>query len=89
MDSDHGHCFYMQFRDLPRTTQVAVTAWELREGQTGTVPLGGATFRLFSKRGRLKTGRQKLCLWLGVVADSSWPSTTPAKPPLSSRGELG
>ncbi|KAK9840409.1 hypothetical protein WJX74_009457 [Apatococcus lobatus] len=81
--------FTSKYRDLPRTTQVAVTAWELKEGHARAVPLGGATFCLFSKRGRLKTGRQKLCLWPGVVADPRWPSTTPGKPPLSRRGELG
>lgn len=79
----------VQYRDLPRTSQIAVTAWQLQEGHAQAVPLGGATFRLFSKRGRLKTGLQKLCLWPGVAADPLWPSSTPGKPPLSRRGELG
>ena len=52
-------------------------------------PLAGATLRLFSKRGRLKTGPQSARLWPGGAADIAWPSATPAKPPVNERGEAG
>lgn len=68
--------------------QLAVTVWEVREA-AGVQPLGGATFTLFSKKGRLKTGVQLLQLWAGREADVHWPTTTPGKVPVRERGELG
>lgn len=78
----------MQYRDLAHDTRLALTVWERAEGCPEKV-LGGTTLRLFSKKGRLKTGRQLLKLWLGREADLSQPSGTPAKEPLEARGELG
>ena len=77
-----------QVRDLSHTSQLAVTVWEAREGEARRA-LGGATLRLFSKRGRLKAGPQALRLWLGREADVALPSATPGKVPVSERGELG
>jgi phosphatidylinositol 3-kinase len=77
-----------QYCDLAHDAQLALTVWRIREGQPDK-PLGGATLRLFSKKGRLKSGRQELRLWVGREADVAWPPATPAKPPVSQRGELG
>ena len=79
---------WLQYRDLGHTAQVALTVWEVREGAPQR-PLGGATLRLFSKKGRLKTGSQELQLWPGQEADVRWPSSTPGKVPVAERGELG
>ena len=88
-DSTSAPCrICLQYRDLPHTTLLAVTVWEVSEGRS-LQPLGGATMRLFSKQGRLKTGLHKLALWQGQEADPAWPSSTPGKQPVSSRGELG
>lgn len=78
----------LQFRDLDADTQLAITIWEIAEGHPRMV-LGGSTLCLFSKKGRLKTGRQRLRLWLDREADANHPSGTPAKVPLSARGEVG
>jgi len=78
----------VQYRDLASDAQLAVTVWEVAEGRPRRA-VGGTTLRLFSKKGRMKTGRQRLRLWLGREADMSHPSGTPGKVPLSARGELG
>jgi Phosphoinositide 3-kinase C2 len=78
----------LQYRDLPETTQLALTVWEVGEGRP-LAPLAGTTMRLFSKKGRLKTGRQRLRLMRGSRADFGWPSATPAKVPVSQRGRIG
>ncbi len=78
----------MQYRDLPHTTVLAITIWAVAEGKP-VQPLGGATMRLFSKQGRLKTGLHRVRLWEGQEADKAWPSTAPGKEPLHKRGEVG
>ena len=78
-----------QYRDLGPTAQVALTVWEEREGTDGPAPLGGATFALFSKKGRLKAGAQLLRVWPGVPADVGCPTATPGKVPVVQRGEAG
>ena len=78
----------MQYRDLPHDVQLAVTAWGVAEARP-LAPLGGATMRLFSKKGRLKDGPQRLRLAVGRAADPGWPSATPGKLPLVKRSELG
>ena len=78
----------MQIRDLPSQALLAVTVWQFSEG-LAEQPLGGATMRLFSKKGRLKAGQHRLCLWVGKEADPAWPSSTPGKGPLAQRGDLG
>ena len=79
---------YMQYRDLPHTTVLAVTVWGVGEGKP-LQPVGGATMRLFSKQGRLKTGLHRLRLREGQEADGAWPSTTLGKEPIPKRGEVG
>ncbi|GAB4822067.1 hypothetical protein N2152v2_009113 [Parachlorella kessleri] len=80
--------FPIKYRDLQHVSQLALTVWEVREA-AGCRPLGGSTFTLFSKKGRLKTGIQLLQLWPGQEADVQWPTTTPGKVPVKERGELG
>ena len=77
-----------QFRDLPHNAQLAITVWG-RGLATPLRPLAGTTLRLFSKRGRLKTGRQTAQLWPGTTADTAAHSSTPGKPRASDRGESG
>ena len=81
-------CCAAQYRDLPHNVVLAVTVWQVSEGETMR-PLGGATMRLFSKQGRLKTGTHRLRLWEGQEADPAWPTTTPGKEPVNKRGEIG
>ncbi|KAL3157710.1 hypothetical protein ABBQ32_012142 [Trebouxia sp. C0010 RCD-2024] len=73
---------------MPHNAVLAVTVWQVSEGQALS-PLGGATMRLFSKQGRLKTGTHRLRLWEGREANPAWPTTTPGKEPVSTRGEMG
>ena len=73
---------------MPHNAVLAVTVWQVSEGQALRA-LGGATMRLFSKQGRLKTGTHRLRLWEGQEADPAWPTTTPGKEPVSKRGEMG
>jgi phosphatidylinositol 3-kinase len=80
--------FPVKYRDLGHDAQLALTVWEVREGEPRR-PLGGTTLRLFSKKGRLKSGPQELQLWLGRPADTVWPSSTPGKVAMAQRGELG
>lgn len=80
--------FPIKYRDLGHDAQLALTVWEAREGVPRRA-LGGTTLRLFSKKGRLKSGVQELQLWLGRGADAGWPSATPGKVPVAQRGELG
>ena len=77
-----------QYCDLAQDAQLALTVWQIQEGEAQT-PLGGATLRLFSKKGRLKSGQQELRLWPGREADMTWPPATPAKLPVAQRGEQG
>lgn len=84
----HNPPLSWQYRDLDQTAQVAFTVWEVREGRPLRA-LAGTTLRLFSKKGRLKTGSQMLRLWLPGPADHAWPSQTPGKVPVSQRGEQG
>lgn len=62
--------------------------WGLAEARP-LAPLGGATMRLFSKKARLKSGKQRLALTLGRDADFAWDSVTPGKTPLAERSDLG
>jgi phosphatidylinositol 3-kinase len=80
--------FPIKYRDLGHDAQLALTVWGVRDGASPAV-LGGTTLRLFSKKGRLKTGAQELRLWPGRTADAAWPSSTPGKVPVAQRGELG
>lgn len=79
----------LQWRDLPADAQLALTVWEVTVGLCGRQCKAGATFRLFSRKGRIKVSRHTLQMHAGQAADPGWPSQTPAKLPLAQRGELG
>ncbi|KAK9813719.1 hypothetical protein WJX73_005251 [Symbiochloris irregularis] len=81
--------FPTKWRDLPADAQLALTVWEVTVGLCGRHCRAGATFRLFSRKGRIKVARHTLQLHAGQPADPGWPSQTPAKLPLVQRGELG
>jgi len=81
--------FAPKYRDLGPTAQIALTVWEVREGEENPSPLGGTTIRLFSKKGRLKVGNHTLKLWLGQEGDITYPSSTPGKIPVAERGHAG
>eukprot|EP00873_Tetraselmis_striata_P009874 jgi/Tetstr1/430138/TSEL_019971.t1 len=85
---DEWIAFSVKIRDLLPTAQLSATVWHFSEGQA-PAPLGGATMCLFSKKGRLKTGRHTLRLWSGRVADTGYPSSTPGKEPVAGRGQIG
>lgn len=62
---------------MPWVTRVCVVLQVVEGG--GHSLLGGTTLPLFSKRGRLRTGRLLLRVWEGRPPCTQWPSTTPAK----------
>jgi phosphatidylinositol 3-kinase len=80
--------FPVNLKDLDDTSQIAVTIIEEREGEPKR-PLAGTTLKLFSKKGRLKTGTQTLRLWMGRRGDPGLPCCTPGKVPVAERGEIG
>lgn len=67
-----GLAFYL----LPFSWNVKV--WDLSCGKDDGL-IGGATILLFNNKMQLKTGKQKLRLWLGKQADGSFPTSTPGK----------
>lgn len=81
--------FPLKLRDLDSKAQMALTIMEFKEGMQQPIPLAGTTFKLFSKHGRLKTGKQSLRLWAGTMADANCPTSTPGKVPVAQRGEIG
>ncbi|EFJ26575.1 hypothetical protein SELMODRAFT_97360 [Selaginella moellendorffii] len=76
-----------KYRDLTATTQLTFTVWDVSYPRQ-EVAVGGASFRIFSKKKELKTGKQKLRLWRGRIADGAVVSSTPGKVPKHERGEL-
>ncbi|XP_050206335.1 phosphatidylinositol 3-kinase, root isoform [Mercurialis annua] len=76
-----------KYRDLTAHSQLAFTVWDVSCGKDEGL-IGGATILLFNSKMQLKTGKQKLRLWLGKEADGSFPTATPGKVPRHERGEL-
>ncbi|XP_010269374.1 PREDICTED: phosphatidylinositol 3-kinase, root isoform isoform X2 [Nelumbo nucifera] len=76
-----------KYRDLTAHSQLTLTVWDVSCGKDEGL-IGGATILLFNSKKQLKTGKQKLRLWLGKEADGSFPTTTPGKVPRHERGEL-
>jgi hypothetical protein len=68
----------IKYRDLPLSSQLAITVYDIAGPQSVAV-VGGATMRLFGKKDTLKKGKQRLFLWRGVEADGSTESETPSK----------
>ncbi|XP_024518652.1 phosphatidylinositol 3-kinase VPS34 [Selaginella moellendorffii] len=75
-----------KYRDLSLNAQLAFTVWDV-SNPLQEIAVGGSTLRLFNSKGQLKTGKQRLRLWRGRVADGSAVSTTPGKVPEGERGE--
>ena len=63
----------MQVRELLPGCVLGVTAWAQSDAHAAQL-LGGAVLPLFSKKGRLKCGLQKLKLCEGHEPDLRWPS---------------
>ncbi|EPS60252.1 phosphoinositide 3-kinase, partial [Genlisea aurea] len=76
-----------KYRDLTANSQLAVTVFDVSNGNNGEV-VGGASIHLFNMKKQLKTGKHKLRLWAGKEADGSINTTTPGKVPKQERGEL-
>ncbi|KAK9751047.1 hypothetical protein RND81_02G237800 [Saponaria officinalis] len=76
-----------KYRDLTAHSQLAFTVWDVSCGKEEGL-IGGATILLFNSKKQLRTGKQKLRLWLGKEADGGFPSSTPGKVPRLERGEL-
>lgn len=77
----------VRYRDLPPSTVVAVTVFATLE-HGATHPVGGSCAPLFSKKGRLKSGRHQLRLWSEREACGKHPHRTPGRVPASERGQL-
>ncbi len=56
----------LQYRDLPPDAALSLSIWELAEGRSLEL-VGDAAMQLFNKKGRLKTGRQQLKVWLSPL----------------------
>eukprot|EP00249_Psilotum_nudum_P022815 c28649_g1_i1 orf=409-2850(-) len=76
-----------KYRDLTADAQLALTVWDVSQPRQ-EVAIGGATLRLFNSKKQLKTGKQKLRLWRGKVADGSNPTATPGKVPKHEWGKV-
>ncbi|KMT07235.1 hypothetical protein BVRB_6g148700 isoform A [Beta vulgaris subsp. vulgaris] len=76
-----------KYRDLTAHSQLSFTVWDVSCCK-GEGLIGGATILLFNSKKQLRTGKQKLRLWLGKEADGACPSSTPGKVPRHERGEL-
>lgn len=50
---------WLQYRDLPADTYLVVSLYELSEG-CPLLLVGSSSMPMFSKKGRLKTGQQRL-----------------------------
>lgn len=68
----------IQFNDLPRTAQLALTIYDCA-GPNKLLPVGGTTVSLFSKYGVFRQGMMDLRVWPNKVADGNFPTTTPGK----------
>lgn len=76
-----------KYRDLTAHSQLAFTVWDVSCAKDEGL-IGGASILLFNSKKQLRTGKQKLRLWLGEEANGSFPSSTPGKVPRHERGEL-
>ncbi|XP_030755610.1 phosphatidylinositol 3-kinase catalytic subunit type 3 isoform X1 [Sitophilus oryzae] len=68
----------LEFCDLPRTAQLAITIYDCA-GPDKLMPVGGTTVSLFSKHGVYREGMLDLRVWPNVIADGNSPTTTPGK----------
>ncbi|XP_025833575.1 phosphatidylinositol 3-kinase catalytic subunit type 3 [Agrilus planipennis] len=68
----------VQFSDLPRNSQLALTIYDC-VGPNKLSPVGGTTVSLFSKYGLFRQGMLDLRVWPNKEADGNFPSSTPGK----------
>ncbi|XP_068908914.1 phosphatidylinositol 3-kinase catalytic subunit type 3 isoform X2 [Tenebrio molitor] len=68
----------VQFNDLPRTAQLALTIYDCT-GPNKLWPVGGTTISLFSKHGLFRQGMVDLRVFPNCEADGSYPTTTSGK----------
>eukprot|EP00899_Mesostigma_viride_P020016 jgi/Mesvir1/28015/Mv20202-RA.1 len=81
--------FPYTYKDLASKSLIALTIWcASSSNPSHDVPVGGTVQHLFSRKSRLKTGRQRLRVWMGRAADGTWNSSTLGKVPLAERGEV-
>jgi len=78
----------MQYKDLDLSSQLSLTVWCWTLGGEKEKVLGSTTFGFFSKKERLKTGRQSVDLHPGKEADESIESCTSRKLLQCSNGRL-
>lgn len=73
--------FPVKYKDLDITSQMVFTAWYVQEDvpleSASLRVLGGSSFPMFSKKGRLKTSDHKIMMYDGVEGDINVPSSTP------------
>ncbi|KAF6260720.1 phosphatidylinositol 3-kinase [Scenedesmus sp. NREL 46B-D3] len=80
--------FCVKYRDLPADTYLCLSLYELCEGRPMLL-VGSSSMPMFSKKGRLKSGQQRLQVWEGCALDVSQPQLSLGKPPLSQRSQVG
>ncbi|EEZ98191.1 phosphatidylinositol 3-kinase catalytic subunit type 3 [Tribolium castaneum] len=68
----------VQFNDLPRTAQLALTIYDC-VGPNKLWPVGGTTISLFSKHGLFRQGMVDLRVFPNREADGNYPTQTPGK----------
>lgn len=68
----------LKYKDLPRSSQVALTIWDVY-GPRRALVVGGTTVSLFGKSGTLRRGMHDLHVWPDVEADGSHPTQTLGK----------
>ncbi|PNW88579.1 hypothetical protein CHLRE_01g035500v5 [Chlamydomonas reinhardtii] len=85
---DEWLTFCVKYRDLPPDAQLVLVLVEAAEGRREAL-VGSSVTPLFSKRGRLKTGPQRLAVWEGAPPCTQFPTSTPGKVPLAHRDRLG
>lgn len=69
----------IKIRDLPISTQLVVTVYDIAGPGFKREVVGGSTLRLFGNKSTLKKGKQRLYLWKGKRGDGSSDTGTPSK----------
>ncbi|GAA5828167.1 hypothetical protein JCM5353_007814 [Sporobolomyces roseus] len=69
----------IKLRDLPISTQLVVTVYDIAGPGFKKEIVGGSTLRLFGNKSTLKKGKQRLYLWKGKQGDGSRDTETPSK----------
>lgn len=80
--------FIVKYRDLPASSRLSFAIFSIRVGEEPQL-VGSAAMKLFNKRGKLKTGRQKLQVVEGLAVDDINNLPPPSKVPLHARSHLG